>query len=255
MYLMYVDESGDAGMVESPTDYFVLSGIVLHELRWTDTLERLIAFRRRMKLQFGLKLREEIHASALINNPGPLVRIKRHDRLTILRLFADELASIQGLSVINVVVDKRSKPTSFDPFSVAWDRLIQRFENTIARRNFAGPAYAVERGLLFSDATDDKKLRLLVRKKRRYNPIPNQTPYGEGFRDLHLQFVIEDPLPRDSRDSYFIQAADVIAYLLYQSVVPNTYMRKKAGHLYFNRLEPILFKKAATTDPLGIVRI
>ena len=34
MYLMYVDESGDVGMVNSPSRYFVLVGLVLHELRW-----------------------------------------------------------------------------------------------------------------------------------------------------------------------------------------------------------------------------
>ena len=33
MYLMYVDESGDSGLVNSPTRYFVLTGMVVHELR------------------------------------------------------------------------------------------------------------------------------------------------------------------------------------------------------------------------------
>ena len=51
---MYVDESGASGMVGSPTRYFVLSGIVIHELRWTEYLNRLINFRRRMKSKFGL---------------------------------------------------------------------------------------------------------------------------------------------------------------------------------------------------------
>ena len=32
MFLMYVDESGDAGLVGSPTRYFVLTGLVVHEL-------------------------------------------------------------------------------------------------------------------------------------------------------------------------------------------------------------------------------
>ena len=255
MYLMYVDESGDAGMAGSPTELFVLSGIVVHDVNWRQSLEQLIEFRRRMRRTFGLKLREEIHASALISSPGELVRIKRHDRLTILRHFADQLATMKQLSVLNVVVDKRGKPANYDPFSMAWDRLIQRYENTIARRNFAGSTTSEERGLIFPDATDDKKLRVLVRKKRRYNPLPNQREFGEGYRDVPLKHVIEDPLPRDSRETYFVQAADLVAYFLYQSIMPNAYMRKKAGHRYFERLEPILFKKASCTDPMGIVRI
>jgi hypothetical protein len=49
MYLMYVDESGDCGMTKSPSRYFVLTGLVVHEVRWTDCLEKLIEFRRRMR--------------------------------------------------------------------------------------------------------------------------------------------------------------------------------------------------------------
>jgi len=52
MYLMYVDESGDIGLTGSPTRYFVLTGLVLHELRWRQTLDGLIAFRREQKNRF-----------------------------------------------------------------------------------------------------------------------------------------------------------------------------------------------------------
>jgi hypothetical protein len=38
MHLMYVDESGDSGLINSPTRYFVRTGIVLHDLRWHDAL-------------------------------------------------------------------------------------------------------------------------------------------------------------------------------------------------------------------------
>lgn len=44
MYLMYVDESGDPGLTSSPTRYFVLSGIVIHELRWAICLDQLNQF-------------------------------------------------------------------------------------------------------------------------------------------------------------------------------------------------------------------
>jgi len=253
VFLMYVDESGDVGMVNSPTRYFVLSGMVIHELRWMSYLEELIAFRRDLRDRYGLKLREEIHASALINNPGALVRIKRHDRLAILREFADKLASMTDFNVINIVIEKNGKPLTYDPFDIAWRYLIQRFENTITHRNFRGPANADERGLLIPDATDDKKLTALIRKMRRYNPIPNRSQHGQGNRNLLLKFVIEDPYLKDSATSLFIQAADLVAYLLYQSIAPNAYMKKKTGHRYFDRLEPILCKVASKTDPRGIV--
>jgi hypothetical protein len=112
MYLMYVDESGDTGVENSPTPFFVLSSLIVHELRWTDCLEQLIAFRRRMRATFGLRMNDEIHAAAMIRGPGDLARIRRNDRLTIVRMFADEIAKLPDLRSINVVAVKRPGDTS-----------------------------------------------------------------------------------------------------------------------------------------------
>ncbi|MFI5023223.1 MAG: DUF3800 domain-containing protein [Alphaproteobacteria bacterium] len=79
MYLMYVDESGDSGVVDLPTRYFVLTGTVLHGLRWHDALNGLIAFRHRMRGVHGLFMREEIHAGRALTRPAGLARIGRND--------------------------------------------------------------------------------------------------------------------------------------------------------------------------------
>ncbi len=255
MYLMYVDESGDTGLVNSPTRYFVLTGLVVHELRWQAYLDQFISFRGHMRARFGLKLREEIHSAAMINHPGPLVRIKRNDRLTIIREFADEIASMSDTNIINIVVDKANKAPDYDVFEVAWKALIQRFENTLSRHNFTGPANPDERGMIFPDHTDDKKVQVLLRQMRRYNPIPHMQTYGTGYRNLALASIVEDPSFRDSKHSYFVQAVDCAAFLLHQNLVPNRYMRKKSGQNYFNRLQPVLCKVASLSDPMGIVRL
>lgn len=254
MYLMYVDESGDAGMANSPTRYFVLVGLVLHELRWQQTKEELINFRRGLKEQFGLRLREEIHASHMVSRPGTLVRIPRHQRIEILRRHADKLASMADLNLVCVVVDKQGKAESYDVFEQAWQTLIQRFENTLAHRNFSGPKNPDDRGMLFPDHTDDKKLNGLLRKMRVYNPVPNQEGFGGGYRNLILRSVIEDANFRDSAHSYFVQAVDVCAYLLYQQLAPSSFMRKKSGHNYFRRLDPVVCK-VVTRKPDGIVML
>ena len=250
---MYVDESGDSGMVNSPTRYFVLTGLVIHELRWQTNLEQISSFRTRMRDEFGLRLREEIHAAAMINKPGGLGRIKRNDRLTIIRGFANELAKLKDLSVINVVVDKQGKPADYDAFAMAWKVLTQRFENTLSHRNFPGPVNPDDRGMVFADHTDDKKLTQLLRQMRRYNPVSNQPSFGLGYRNLVLTNIIEDPNFRDSEHSFFVQAADVAAFLLYQRLAPNSYIRKKSGQNYFKRLDPVLCKVASSSDPDGIV--
>ena len=184
-----------------------------------------------------------------------MLRIPRNDRLTIVRLFTNLLASMTDFNVINIVVDKQGKGPPYDVFEGAWKALIQRFENTLSRRNFRGPANPDERGMVFPDHTDDKKLTLLLRQMRRYNPVPHRPEFGVGYRNLPLTQIIEDPSFRNSDHSYFIQATDLCAFLLYQHLAPNRYMRRTGGHRYFLRLQPILCTAASTADPLGIVRL
>jgi hypothetical protein len=253
MYLMYVDGSGDAGLINSPSKYFTLSGIIIHELRWQTYLDQIIEFRKKIKSAFGFLMSDEIHAAVMINQPGALIRIKRNDRLTILRLFADELTKMPDLSIINVAVDKSNKLAGYDVFAMAWKALLQRFENTMKNHNFPGPSNPDERGMIFPDHTDDKKLTQLLRQMRRYNPIPNQKRFGIGYRDLLIRMLIEDPSFRESRHSYFIQAADLAAFLLYQYANPSAYMKRKSAQNYLKRLDPILCKQASPKDPLGIV--
>lgn len=252
---MYVDESGDVGMANSPTRYFVLSGLVLHELRWRDTLDQIIAFRKQMMTSYGLKFYEELHSAHLLAKPGALRRIPKHQRLAIIRHFANHLSTMPHLSVIGVVVDKQGKPANYDPFEMAWKALIQRFENTILHNNFPGPANPDDRGMLIPDNTDVKKLTSLLRRMRRFNPIPNQPAYGAGSRNLTLRNMVEDPVFRNSADSLLIQAADLCAFLLYQQEFPSAYMRKQGGRAYYQRLAPIHCTAATPRDPQGVVRL
>jgi len=253
MYLMYVDESGDIGLDKSPTRYFVLTGLILHELRWETNLNNLIGFRRNLRQQFGMKLQEEFHASDLLSKPGNLDRISKPDRLKMIRLFTSLLPTMNDVNLINIVVDKSTKTTGYNVFEMAWRALIQRFDNTIQNRNFPGPRNPDERGMIISDHTDDKKLMTLLRKMRHHNPIPNVPEIGVGYRNIPIQYLIEDPNFRDSRHSFFIQAVDIAAFLLYQHLQPSAFMKKKAGKNYFLKLEPILCKFASRSDPLGIV--
>jgi len=253
MFLFYVDESGDVGLANSPTRFFALSALVVHELRWQQTLDKIVRFRRALRDRFGLKLREEIHAAHFLHRPGDLRRIPKSIRLRILREVLDFEAMLTGVSIVNLVVDKGPKAKDFDVFDFAWKCLIQRLHNTISRKNFPGPQNPDDYGLLIVDRTDEKKLRSLARKMRVYNPIPNS--YGLGYRQVLLDTLVEDPVHRDSLHSYFIQLADVNAYFLYQKIEACGYVRKKGARNYFDRLEPVLCTVASRTDPLGIVRL
>ena len=256
MYLMYVDESGDVGLINSPTRYFVLTGLVIHELRWHHALEQFTNYRLRMRESFGLLLKDEIHAGGMLSSPGNLVRIKRNDRLTIIRHLLDELANLEYINFINVRVDKQGKPADYNPFEKAWQALIQRFENTLNHRNFPGPANADDRGIIFCDETDGAALRKLYRRMRVYNPVPHmRAVHGAGYRQMPLTRIVEDPSIRHSHHSYFIQAADVAAFAAYQWYAPSTFIRRKGAKNYFARLDRVLCKVAHPTHRYGIVEL
>lgn len=253
MYFLYVDESGDSGIEGSPTRYFVLSGLVVHELKWGETLDAIIDFRKHIRARYGLKLREEIHSAAFIHKPKKVRRIAKSLRLRILKETIDFQAALPDINIINIVVDKNGKANNVDVFKAAWRTLIQRFDNTISYRNFPGPQNPQDYGLLVVDKTDEKKLRNLTREMRRYNPIPNIG--GVGYRQIPIQKLAEDAVHRDSLHSYFIQLSDVNAFFLLQKFACCRFVRRKGARNYFKRLDPVLCKVASRSDPWGIVII
>jgi uncharacterized protein DUF3800 len=251
MYLMYVDESGDTGLVNSPTTHFALSALVIHESNWRDFVKAIATFRGTLKAAYGLPLRTEIHASEYLKSP-PVSGMNRHVRLAILRNFLDELSKMNFISITNVIVDKTGKPATYDVFGNAWQALFQRFENTLRYGNFPG-GHRNDFGIVLTDATDGRKLVRLIRKMSVYNPVPNMNRFGPGFRNLPVLRIIEDPHPKDSKDSYFIQACDTCAYFLLQKFKPNSFVRRAGAQNYLNRLAGILNKRASYGNAQGIV--
>jgi hypothetical protein len=105
MYLMYVDESGDPGLVRSPTAYFCLSGLIVHESQWRTFANQMLTFRRTLRVAYGLPIRAEIHAAQYLRYP-PVIGMQPHVRLAILRNMLDEIAQQNYVSITNVVVKK-----------------------------------------------------------------------------------------------------------------------------------------------------
>lgn len=264
MYLMYVDESGDCGMpgAGSPSALFCLSGVVVHELRWRDTVSQLLRFRHWLKTRYKVYLDDELHAAHMIAKPSKIAaslrRLSKHERLAIIRHFTDEIAMLSDVSIINVVVDKRTGrvPNKDAVFRWAWYSLFQRFENTIRYQNFPGPKNADDRGIVFPDATDRQKLRKYLDEMRLNNLLKVRQGHGAFvYLNKPIRLIIEDPVVRDSQHSYLIQAADCVAFLLKQSVQPSNYMKRHGGNAYFKRLDSVLCKHASKTDPEGVVRL
>lgn len=249
---MYVDESGDSGLINSPTEYFVLSGLVVHESRWRDFLAALIALRRKLRASYGLPVRTEIHAAHFINKKP--IDLPRNTRLATLRVTIDELAKLDYVSITNVVTKKAGKAADYDVFLRAWQTLFQRFENTLTAGNFPG-GHRDDYGIVITDATSGKKLSQLVRKMAVINYIPNNAWFGVGSRNLPITRVIEDPYGKDSAHTLPVQMADVAAYFLHQKYKPSAYIKRHHAETYFDRLQPVLNRVASRNNALGIVEL
>jgi len=241
MYLMYVDESGDPGTAGSPTRYFILSALIVHELTWQSLLDDLINFRRTLKGRFGLLMREEIHASQFIYNRAILkTPLTRNVRLDILKRCLDWTNQRTDVSIITVRIDKQIRA---DPFEYAWRMLIQRFDNTLAYKNFPG-GHGNDKGILICDNTDGNKLTRLLRQMRRYNQVSNKISIATGSRNIPLRAIIEDPVLRNSKDSYILQLVDVIAYFARQVYETNKYIRLKGAKNFYGRVANVVNQHA-----------
>lgn len=257
MYLMYVDESGDAGLTRSPTTHFALSGLVVHETRWREFVNLLIAFRKTLRSVYALPVRGEIHSAEFLNGRIHAVGgavLARHVKLAILRNTLDELAKTNLISITNVVVSKDGKPLTYDVFAAAWGTLFQRFENTLTHGNFPG-GFRNDYGIVITDATAGTKLARMVRRMAAINYIPHDGRLGYGSRNIPIVRVIEDPHGKDSAETLPIQMCDVCAYFLLQRFRPNAYVRKQRAQHYFDRLQPVLNHRASRYNDLGIVNL
>jgi len=244
---MYVDESGDPGFGSHATPHFILSGIIVSQNEWDKYLQRLKAFRKSLKVKYGLNQRTEIHAKELIriSKEDAYRTIKKDDRINLLKEYCVEIPRIfDSAKIINVALLKSDFSETGDIQKVAWQRLIQRFDTYLKKT-------VNDKGIIISDDTDSTMLMELHRKMRIYNTTPS---HYSGSYNVPTDSIIEDIFMRSSHHSYFIQTVDVISHLLYRKEFPKGSLRKYNLESQFDKLEPILLKEASRSDVLGIVR-
>ena len=134
---------------------------------------------------------------------------------------------------------------------------IQRLENDL------GKIDPSSKFLIITDEGRVGKMRRTARRVRRINYIPSLLQPGTYY-EAKITKLIEDPLPKNSNQSYFIQASDLIATVAYY------YQLLKLDRLSFptrfpesinsakiiawmNMLFPILNTFASRSDQFGVV--
>lgn len=212
MFFAYVDESGDAGAGGSRT--YTLGAVLVEAVRWPSVFDDVIDYRRFLRTRFGVPVRAEVKANHLLRNAGAFrpLGLSEHARFAIYRGHMRLQAKL-GLLAFAVVIDKpdlliRQGPV--DPRDVAWEYLLQRLERFTTKNS--------TEVLLVHDEGDSLRVRKLARKARRAGSAGSA--FGTGYLRRPATRVLDDPVPRDSTQSYFLQMADLNAYAAFRHVVP-----------------------------------
>jgi hypothetical protein len=111
-----------------------------------------------------------------------------------------------------VIIDKSKCATADDVRATAWRHTLERVE-VFARHNN-------ETVMLVPDSGEYDRFRKLARRMRRHSQVGAMVGGGTLSRPL-ARYLIDDPVERDSAQSYFVQLADLNAYAAYRKEVPD----------------------------------
>lgn len=248
MFIMYVDESGDSGIINGSSPHFILSGLIIDGNNWLKYLDELKKYRKELRKTYGLSHTTEIHANELlrVGKIKEYSKIHKNNRIKILSDCCIKFTSIfSDAKIINICLDKKEFKENHDLQTIAWERLMTRYNRYLN-------VTQKSKGIIVSDDTENAKIKSILRKLRRYNSVKDN--FGKGYYNAATTNIIEDIIPRDSKDSYFIQVADVIAHTLYRREYPKGSLKKYNVDKFFNNFKPILLLEASSKDNEGIVR-
>ena len=209
MYLVYFDESGDTGVGNSPTTWFVIGAVLVHETVWTVTLDALVTIRRRLRETLGISPREELKAGHFQSGRGPFFHLNMTHRQRM-SLYSD-LMYFQSKLPIECFAVAVHKPSlvqmRMDVRATAWTIGLQVLQRHLVLQD--------ERAVLFPDEGNGRFFRRLVRRLR---PQWSLSQYGIASSQFgSLRRILEDPSDRRSHDSYFVPLADMNAYAAHRS--------------------------------------
>lgn len=212
MLLAYVDESGNTGDVSSGGSLTYALGCVLVDADlWPSAFDEMLMFRRRLRATFGLPMRAEVKANYLLRNSGDLrsLGLGPGARHIIYRAHMRVLEALHARAFA-IVVDKRGvhRPPA-GHFDLAWEGLLQRLERTSTAEKATF--------MVMHDEGEDDAIRRWVRRARRY--LTAGSAYGVGSFQNSARLLVDDPVARRSKQSYFIQMADLVAYAAFRAVV------------------------------------
>ncbi|MBD3404108.1 DUF3800 domain-containing protein [candidate division GN15 bacterium] len=258
--IAYYDETGDDGFPLYSSDFFVLTAVHMHYLDWHSNFERLRSFRRLLRNQLSLPLKWEFHTKYFLLNKNPYRQlvIADPDRIATISALCSAVSQMR-FRVVTVCIDKKKIiRRDYRVLDTALRYSIQRIENDIK------PAVNPEGKFLI--ITDEGRQGAMTKTSRAMQKI-NYIPSKFSGRPMRQEIVslIEDPLPKNSKESYFIQVADLISYVTYLYAAFSRRQVESIGARvrqlvsddlvmkWMKTLQPVLAVEATEYDQFGVV--
>lgn len=210
MYFSYFDESGDDGYPKFSSELFILTSIYFHYSFWKSNYEKIYELRKKLKEDFGLPVKQEFHTKEFLNDKNPYHgKYSPSQRKQILFEFCKLVPELK-IRIINVAINKtRITVPTYDVLKNALTYNVQRIENDL---NSLINIIKEPRFIILTDEGRLAKMRGTVRAMQKINYIPSRftiKPYRKEIKNL-----IEDVLPKKSSESYFIQLADMLSFII-----------------------------------------
>ncbi|SEN42841.1 DUF3800 domain-containing protein [Nitrosomonas marina] len=258
MKICYYDESGDDGFPSFSSPIFVLSALYFDYSHWKIIHEQIRNFRRELKEQFNFPVKLELHSKYFLLDKDPY-RNMGFDvvkRKLVISLFCKFIGSLD-IRIVNILINKQViRSPNFDVLNTALTYSIQRIENDIDLENNPKTKF-----LIITDDGRVDKMRKTTRSIQKINYVPSKFGYSPLRKDI--KSLIEDPLPKNSKESYFIQITDLVAYIVYlygiKMCKAGDFPSRLKKHLtdaeikdWLNLLKPSLNLNAAQDNEFGI---
>ncbi|OGO13885.1 MAG: hypothetical protein A2Y93_00435 [Chloroflexi bacterium RBG_13_68_17] len=259
MHLAYYDETGDDGFPRFSSPLFTLSVLYLHYLTWQEAHDRIRCFRQSLRASIGLPVKWEMHSRAFLLNKKPYrgMGISERERVAAI----DErcnLGGSLGCRIISVVIVKpRISSQHYQVLDTALKYSVQRIENDLDPERNPGAKF-----LIITDPGRVGKMRRTTRRIQRINYIPSR--FGPYSYRKEIRGLVEDPIQKESSQSYFIQAADLVSYITYLYATTKALGAALGARLpaavtptkvldWMEMLKPSLNLQASGKDPYGVV--
>ena len=259
MVFSYFDESGDDGFPQRSSDLFVLASLSMLETEWKHNFGQLYQFRQSLSKRYGFPVKQEFHTREFIQDKNPYHgKYPPELRREVLFAYVRQLATLRLRGIVTVIDKTKIKRDDYDVLEKAFTYNLQRIENGLLKR--PKPA---ELFLIITDEGRVGKMTRISRRIQRINYIPSR--YEAASTRQEIQLLIEDPLPKSSSESYFIQAADTLAFISMLYATKHLcsgldwanrvkrVLNEEDAILLMNEALPILHTKASRGNPYGVV--